>query len=102
MKTLFILMIFAVAAFADGVSGICPPVMTPDSQTVADTCAGLGQYVYAYRGTTGQVWFNDNNNAPGTFDDRDYNDAVAGFAISNRGFVTFDWFGSDSAWVDTI
>lgn len=71
----------------------CPPVLSPDGQTVDPSCSGLGSQIFAIPNFTYNIFWNDNANAG----DYDFNDLWATVQFSaNAKHATVTWAGSAS------
>ena len=72
------------------------PILEIDGIPVPMDDSRIGAYVYAVPGTNWNVWGNDN--APPTYGDHDFNDAVMQVQFNMAGIGTATWVGANSAW----
>lgn len=87
------------SAFAAASPLTCPPVLSPDSQTVDPSCPGLGARIFAVPNSIWDIKWNDNFN----IGDYDFSDLWATVQFSANGkHATVTWAGSASALDDVL
>lgn len=87
------------SSFASASPLTCPPVLSPDGQTVDPACPGLGAQIFAVPNSTWNIAWNDNLNVG----DYDFNDLWATVQFSaNAKHATVTWAGSAASLDDVL